>query len=80
MFGNFGPLIKHAPHSINFTILIFINEKKRYSSYLYKIWNKIISFDIKKGNLRQVIGKMEKKKYIALIYKVQKWKTKNLQC
>jgi hypothetical protein len=27
-FGNFEPLIKHAPHSINFTILTFISEKK----------------------------------------------------
>jgi len=47
-FGNFGPLIKYGPHWINFTILTFISENNRYSKCLYKIWNKIISFDIKK--------------------------------
>ncbi len=48
IFGNFGPLIEHGPHWINFNILIFISENNRYSICLYKIWNKIISFDMKK--------------------------------
>jgi hypothetical protein len=62
-FGNFGPLIEHSPHWINFTIIIFISEKSRYYRCLYKNWNKIISFDTrkKKGNQRKVIGKMKKK-------------------
>jgi hypothetical protein len=34
---DFGPLIKHRPHWINFTILTFISENNRYSRYLYKI-------------------------------------------
>jgi hypothetical protein len=45
---NFGPLIKHGPHWINFTILTFISENNRYSRCLCKIWNKIISFDMRK--------------------------------
>jgi hypothetical protein len=36
------------PNWINFTILTFINEKNRYSKCLYKIWNKIISFNMRK--------------------------------
>jgi hypothetical protein len=61
-FMNFWPLIEYGLHWINFTILIFISEKNRYSKGLYKFWNKIISFDMekKKENLRQVIRKMEK--------------------
>jgi hypothetical protein len=52
IFGNFGPLIKHGPHWINFTILTFISENSRYFKCLYKIWNKIISFDmIKKDEM-----------------------------
>ncbi len=47
-FGNFRPLIEYGPHSINFTILIFISENNRYFKGLYKIWNKIISFDMTK--------------------------------
>jgi hypothetical protein len=52
--GNFGPLIEHGPHWINFIILTFISEKNRYSRCLYKIWNKIISFDRRKirGSLK----------------------------
>jgi len=46
-FDNFGPLIKHGTHWINFTILNFIGEKIRYSRCLYKIWTKIILFDMK---------------------------------
>jgi hypothetical protein len=57
--GNFGPLIEHDPHWINFTILT--SESNRYFKCLYKIWNKIISFDTKKrGNLKHVIGKVKK--------------------
>jgi hypothetical protein len=49
-------------HWINFIALIFINEKKRYFRCLYRIWNKIISFYMrKKGNIRQIIEKMKKK-------------------
>jgi hypothetical protein len=29
IYGNFGPLIEHGPHWINFTIVIFISEKKK---------------------------------------------------
>jgi len=47
-FGKFGPLIKHCPHWINFTILTFISEKNRYFRCPCKIWNKFISFDMKK--------------------------------
>ncbi len=46
--GNFGPLVKHGPHWINFTILTFISENSRYFKCLYKVWNEIISFDMKK--------------------------------
>jgi hypothetical protein len=48
IFENFGPLIEHGPHWIYFTTLTFINEKNRYFKGLYKIWNKIISFDMRK--------------------------------
>jgi hypothetical protein len=44
----YGPLIKHGPHSMNFTILAFISEKNRYFRCPYQIWNKFISFDMKK--------------------------------
>jgi hypothetical protein len=51
--GNFEPLIAHGPYWIHFIIHTFISKKKRYSKCLYNIWNKIISFDMKKkGNLR----------------------------
>jgi hypothetical protein len=36
---NFGPLIEHGSHWINFIILTFISEKNRYSRCLYKIWH-----------------------------------------
>jgi hypothetical protein len=42
------PLIEHGPRWINFTIFTFINEKSRYFRSLHKIWNKIISFEMKK--------------------------------
>jgi hypothetical protein len=42
--------------------LLFISENNRYSRCLYKFWNKNISFDMnKRGNLKQIIGKMKKK-------------------
>jgi hypothetical protein len=47
-FGNFGPLIEHGSHWINFVIHTFISENSRYFRGLYKIWNKIILFDMKK--------------------------------
>jgi hypothetical protein len=48
-FGNFGPLIEHGAHWIDFTIFTFLSEYIYiYSKCLYKIWNKIISFDMKK--------------------------------
>ncbi len=40
--------MEYGPHWINFTILTFISEKNRYSKGIYKIWNKIISFDMRK--------------------------------
>ncbi len=48
ILGNFLPLIEHGPHWINFIIFTFISEKNRYFRSLHKIWNKIISFDMKK--------------------------------
>jgi hypothetical protein len=47
-FGYFGPLIEHGPYWINFIIFTFISENNRYFKGLYKIWTKIISFDMKK--------------------------------
>jgi len=48
-FWGFWPLIEHGPHWINFIIFTFISEKNRYFKGIYKIWNKIISFKMKKG-------------------------------
>ncbi len=45
---NFEPLIEHGPHWINFIICTFTSEKNRYFRGVYKIWNKIILFDMKK--------------------------------
>ncbi len=50
---NFGPLIKHGPHWINVIIFIFISENNRYSKCLYKIWNKIISFDMRGKKIKE---------------------------
>jgi hypothetical protein len=47
-YSSFGPLIEHGPHWINFIIFTFISENNRYFRGIYKIWNKIISFDMKK--------------------------------
>jgi hypothetical protein len=49
IFWEFGPLIEYGPYWINFITLTFISEKNRYSRCLYKIWNKVISFDMKKN-------------------------------
>ncbi len=50
-FGEFWAIdIEHGSHWINFTILTFISEKDRYFRCLYKIWNKIISFDMRKND------------------------------
>jgi hypothetical protein len=75
---NFGPLIKHDPHWINYTNLTFTNEKNRYFRGLYKIWNKIIHFTWKKRwNVRHIHGKNEEKgelwKFLEWILKVQMW-------
>ncbi len=49
IFDKFEPLIEYGPHWINFIIFIFINEKKQiFKMFIYIIWNKIISFGIKK--------------------------------
>ncbi len=45
---NFGPLIKHGSHWINFIVRTFISENNKYFKYVYKIWNKIISFYMRK--------------------------------
>ncbi len=45
---NFGPLIKHGTHWINFIVLTFISENDRYFKCLYKNWSKFISFDMRK--------------------------------
>jgi len=47
-FENFGPLIEHSPHWINFIILTFISENNRYFRCPYKVWSKFISFHMKK--------------------------------
>jgi hypothetical protein len=61
-FGNFGPLVTHGLHWINFIILTFISQNNRYFRGLYKIWNKIISFDMKKKvKCTTCHGKNEKK-------------------
>jgi hypothetical protein len=44
----YGQLIEHGPHWINFNILTFISEKHRYFRCPYQIWNKFISFDMRK--------------------------------
>jgi hypothetical protein len=45
---NFGPLIEHGLHCLNFSILTFISGKNKYSRCSYKICNKFISFDMRK--------------------------------
>jgi len=48
MSWNFGPFIEHGPHGINSTILTFKSENNNYFRGMYKICNKIISFDMQK--------------------------------
>jgi hypothetical protein len=59
---NFGPLIEHGPYWINSIILTFISEKIRYSKCLYIIWNKIISFDMRKKGKSKVGHKKNEEK------------------
>ncbi len=59
--GNFGPLIEHDPHWINFTILT--SENNRYFKCLYKIWNKIISFDKKKKRKSKTCHRKSEEKH-----------------
>jgi hypothetical protein len=68
-FENFEPLREHGLHWINFTIFTFICETNRYFKGLYKIWNKIISFDMRKKrwNVRQVMRKLKKKVNLGLL-------------
>jgi hypothetical protein len=62
-FKKFGPFIEHGPCWINLTIFTFISENNRYSRGLYKIWNKIISFNMKKkGKSKTCQSKSEKKR------------------
>jgi hypothetical protein len=42
IFRNFGPLIEHGPHWINFTILTFISEKKKTLKAYIKFGTKLI--------------------------------------
>jgi hypothetical protein len=60
---NFGPLIEHGPHWINFIIFTFTSEKNRYFGGLYKIWNRIILFDMRKKKVKckTCHGKSEEK-------------------
>jgi hypothetical protein len=46
--GNFGPLIEHGLHCLNFIILTFISEKNKSPIRSYKICNKFISYDMRK--------------------------------
>jgi hypothetical protein len=62
IFGSLGSLIEHGTHWINYIILTSISENNRYFTCLYQLWNKFISFDVKKkGNLKHVIGFVKKK-------------------
>jgi hypothetical protein len=46
--SNFWEFWAIDKHWINFTILTFISKNNRYFRCLYKIWNKIISFGMRK--------------------------------
>jgi hypothetical protein len=48
IFWEFWTIDKNGPHWIHFIILTFISEINRHFRGLCKIWNKIISFDMKK--------------------------------
>jgi hypothetical protein len=61
-FWEFWALIEHGSNWINFIIFIFTSEKNRFFIGLCKIWNKIISFDMKKRMKCKIgHGKNEKK-------------------
>jgi len=47
-FWEFWTIDRTWPTLDKFTIFTFISEKNRYFRSLHKIWNKIISFDIRK--------------------------------
>jgi hypothetical protein len=74
---SFGPLIKHGPHWINFTIFNFISENNRYFKDSYKIWYKIISFDMEKRVKCKISHGKVKTKWIweslEWIVRVQMW-------
>ncbi len=69
IFLEFWAIDRHAPHWINFTIISFISQQYWYSKFVDKIWNKIISFDMRKNNnkLRHVIGKVKKKVNLRIL-------------
>jgi hypothetical protein len=56
--GNFRPLIEHGPHW-NFTL---ISQNNRYSRCLYKIGNKIISFDMRERKKSKTSHKKNEEK------------------
>jgi hypothetical protein len=60
IFGNFGPLWTW-PTLDEFYYSYFIIENNRYSRCLNKIWNKIISFDMIKGEFKTSNRKNEEK-------------------
>jgi hypothetical protein len=60
-FENFGPLIEHGSHWINFTILTFINENNRLKAYI-KIETKLFHLTWKKKvKCKTCHGKNEEK-------------------
>jgi hypothetical protein len=55
-------MIKHGPRWINFINFTLISENNRYFRSLYKIWNKLISFNmIKRVKCKTFHGKSEEK-------------------
>jgi hypothetical protein len=61
-FGNFGPLIEHSPHWINFTIIIFISEKVDIINAYIKFGTKLFHLTReKKGKSKKGHRKNEKK-------------------
>ncbi len=59
-----GPLVDHGPHWINVIILTFISEINKYSRCLYKIWSKLISFDMEKKKKVKTSHNLWKKRWI----------------
>ncbi len=65
IYGNFGPLIEHGPHWINFIILTFISENNRYFK-----WNLEQNYFIdirKKGKSKTSHRKNEKKVNLSVL-------------